>query len=195
MTHRPSARSTTRRPPRPLDAARLEELALAYVARFATSAAKLGGYLARKLRERGWEAEGDPAAAAEAIVARFVSAGYVDDAAYARARSGSLLRRGYGMRRVGQALGAAGIAEEVRAAVAPGELARREAALALARKRRFGPFGSASLDRPLREKQIAAMLRAGHPLDSARELVDAPSIDAVEAWAAQASEDEGDRCD
>lgn len=195
MTHRSQARSTAQRPPRPLDAARLEELALAYVARFATSAAKLERYLARKLRERGWEGEGDGRAAAEALVARFVDAGYVDDEAYARAKSGSLLRRGYGMRRVGQALGAAGIAEDVRAAVQPGEGVRRRAALALARKRRFGPFASEPPDRLLREKQIAAMVRAGHPLDSARELVDAASIGAAELWAAQPNEDEDDRCD
>ena len=42
----------TRPNPRPLDAPRLEELALSYVARFATSAAKLDDYLRRKLRER-----------------------------------------------------------------------------------------------------------------------------------------------
>lgn len=195
MTQHPQARSTAKRPPRPLDAARLEELALAYVARFATSAAKLEGYLARKLRERGWDGEGDGRTVAEAIAERFVSAGYVDDEAYARAKSGSLLRRGYGMRRVGQALGAAGIGEEVRAAVSPGEGAQRGAALALARKRRFGPFGVPPPDRPAREKQIAAMLRAGHPLDSARELVDAASIEAAEQWAAQGHEDEDFRCD
>jgi regulatory protein len=195
MTHRPQSRFPEKRKARPLDAQRLEELALAYVARFATSAAKLEGYLARKLRERGWHEEGDGGAGrAAAIVARFVAAGYVDDEAFARAKSGGLLRRGYGMRRVGQALGAAGIAEHIRTAVAPGEAAQRQAALALARKRRLGPFGAEPpADRPAREKQIAAMLRAGHPLDSARELVNAASVDAAEEWAAQAIED--DPCD
>lgn len=195
MTHRPQSRSSKIRTPRPLDARRLDELALAYVARFATSAAKLEGYLARKLREQGWDGdEGGGQGAIAAIAERFVAAGYVDDAAYARAKSGSLLRKGYGMRRVGEALGAAGIAEEIRVEVAPGEGAKRRAALALARKRRFGPFGSAPpADRQAREKQVAAMLRAGHPLDSARELVDAASVDAAEQWAAQSDED--DPCD
>jgi regulatory protein len=162
-------------------------MALAYVARFATSAAKLDGYLRRKLRERGWEGEGD--APVERIVARFVEAGYVDDAAFARAKTGSLLRRGYGARRIAQALGAAGIAEDVRAMARAGQGAQRQAALALARKRGFGPFGKAAPDRPLRERQIAAMLRAGHPLDSARELVNATDVDAALGWAAQADED------
>ena len=85
----------------PLDSARLQELALAYVARFATSAAKLEAYLKRKLRERGWDGDGEPDIAA--LVRRYVELGYVDDEAFARARSGGLLRRGYGARRVGQA--------------------------------------------------------------------------------------------
>lgn len=177
-----------KRPPRPLDAARLEELALAYVARFATSAAKLEGYLARKLRERGWDGErpGDPAA----IAARFAELGYIDDEAYARARAGGLLRRGYGARRVEQALRGAGIAEDVRAEVEPGEHARRAAALALARKRRFGPFADAPPDRERREKQVAAMIRAGHGFDAARAVLDAPSAEAAEQWAAEAPADE-----
>ena len=177
----------TRRPPAPLDPARLEELALAYVARFATSRAKLEGYLARKLRERGWDSARPPQVAE--LAERFVAAGYIDDEAYARSRAGSLLRRGYGMRRVSRALDAAGIAGEVRAGLRPGQGATRRAALAMVRKRGFGPFGAEPVDRARREKQIAALLRAGHPLDSARELVDAPSREAAEQWAAEGSEE------
>lgn len=175
------------RKPRPLDALRLEELALAYVARFATSAAKLEAYLRRKLRERGWDGEGDVPLAG--LVERFVAAGYVDDAVYARARTGSLLRRGYGARRVAQALDAAGIGEEARAAARVSCGAERRAALALAQKRRFGPFGTGLPDRPMREKQLAAMLRAGHPLDSARELVNAADVAAALEWAEQGDDE------
>jgi len=177
-----------KRPPKPLDSARLGELALAYVARFSTSAARLERYLRRKLRERGWEGEGEPQVGG--LVERYVELGYIDDEAYARSRSGSLLRRGYGQRRVRQALGEAGIAEELRERVRPGEGETRRAALALARRRRFGPFGSEAPDKPLREKQIAAMLRAGHPLDSARQIVDAASAAEAEQWAAEADDDE-----
>ena len=186
---RPRQAKRPRARPKPLDAARLDELALTYVARFATSAAKLERYLRRKLRERGWEGEGEPDLAA--LVGRYVELGYVDDAAYARAKGGSLLRRGYGPRRVRQALGEAGIAAEIREDARPGEAAERRAALTLARKRGFGPFGPEPLDRAGREKQIAAMLRAGHPLDSAREMVDAASEAAAEQWAAEADDDEG----
>jgi regulatory protein len=72
--------------------------------------------------------------------------------------------------------------------VRPGAVEARRSALAMARKRGLGPFGAGPADRAAREKQIAALLRAGHPLDSARQLVDAASVDAAEAWAAEAEE-------
>ena len=174
-----------RRPPVPLEAARLEELALAYVARFATTAAKLGQYLRRKLRERGWAGpiEPDP----EALVARFVAAGYIDDAGFARARAGGLRRRGYGERRVEQALRGAGVGEADREAARAGEAEARRAALVMARKRKFGPFGAARPDPARRQKQLAAMLRAGHPLDSARRLLDAANEAAALEWVEEAA--------
>jgi regulatory protein len=167
------------RPKPPLDGAKLYEIALSYVARHATTRAKLEAYLFRKLRERGWEGEGE--APVSAIAARFVKDGYIDDAAYARGKATSLLRRGYGARRVGQALHAAGV----------GEGRQREAALALARKRGFGPFGAERPDPARRQKQLAAMVRAGHSFDQARMLVDAPDAAAAEEWAVEASGDAG----
>ena len=178
-------RSRPPRKPRPLDPARLEELALAYVARFATSGGKLEQYLIRKVRERGWEA--DRPADPRGIVERFVELGYLDDEAYARAKSGSLRRRGYGQRRVNQALTAAGIAEEVREEVRAGEAEERRAAVALASRRRLGPWGPPA-DRDVRQKQFAAMLRAGHGFDVARAVIDAATIDAAEEWAAEPEE-------
>lgn len=188
MPRDPNETKRPRRTPKPLDSPRLQELALAYVARFATSAANLERYLKRKLRERGWEGEREPDLTA--LTQRYVTLGYIDDEAFARARTGSLLRRGFGPRRVRQALGEAGIDAETQLQVRPGEAAERRAALALARKRRFGPFGQQAADRERREKQLAAMLRAGHRLDSAREMVDAASEEAAERWAAELDEDD-----
>ena len=78
----------------PLDQRRLEELALAYVARFATSSGKLTAYLARKLRERGWAEDAGPPPDLAALAARYAEIGYLDDAAYARSKGEGLLRRG-----------------------------------------------------------------------------------------------------
>jgi regulatory protein len=187
MVPRSSSRSGGRKAPRPLDAQRLNELALAYLARFATSAAKLDAYLKRKLRERGWEDESDPGVAA--LVTRCVEAGYVDDAAYAQSKAGSLRRRGFGDRRVDQVLGAAGIDAGLREENRGSDAALRRSALALARKRRLGPFGLPPADRPARERQIAILLRAGHRLDMAREVVEARTVDALEAWVEEAEEE------
>lgn len=177
------------RAPPPLDLARLNEMALAYAARFATSAGKLSTYLKRKVRERGWAGEDDALAAVSAVVGRMVELRYVDDEAFAQARSSGLLRRGYGARRIDETLRAAGVSEQVRGDARGSERERREAALTMARKRRFGPFGNRASDPATRQKQVAAMLRAGHPLASARELVDAASIGAAEAWAGECEDD------
>lgn len=130
-----------------------------------------------------------------ALVARFVEHGYVDDAAYARARSSDLLRRGYGGRRVRQALGQAGVAEELAQAAAPDEHAARKAALYLARKRGFGPFALQPVDREKREKAIAAMLRAGHSFEHARAVIDAETVAVAETWVDEAEGCDDDRLD
>lgn len=183
MSRRPARE---RRPPPPLDQAKLEDIALAYVARFATSAAKVERYLVRKLRERGWE--GQEPADPQRIVERFVELGYIDDEAWARAKGDSLIRRGYGARRIDQALGAAGIDEALRADLRAGEADLRRAAIALAQRRRLGPWGARATDRTAREKQIAAMVRAGHGFDAARAVIDAATIAEALGWANEAEE-------
>ncbi|MEO5972710.1 MAG: regulatory protein RecX [Sphingomicrobium sp.] len=164
--------ATNRRRARPpLDRSSLDELALAYVGRFATTRAKLGQFLTRKIRERGWAggAEADIAA----LVERLAAAGYVDDAAFAVAKARSLIERGYGGRRVRQTLTAAGVNEEDRApAAALAHDGAVEAALKFARRRHLGPFATTAPDRAGRERAIAAMLRAGHGFAIARMIVD-----------------------
>ncbi|HEY8592909.1 MAG TPA: RecX family transcriptional regulator [Sphingomicrobium sp.] len=168
-----NARKTPRRERPPLDASKLEELAVRYVGRFATSRAKLCAYLARKVRERGWDGAGPPDF--DAIAERFCELGYVDDAAYALAKSQSLVSRGYGRRRVDQKLRVDGIGEEDGAAAR--QLAQSEAveaALRFAKRRRIGPFGAGHDDPRDREKAVAAMVRAGHPFALARAIVFLP---------------------
>ena len=161
-----------RKPRPPLDGEALERLALFYAGRYATTRAKLRAYLARKVGERGWAGEGD--APIDRLVERLAGLGYVDDKAYAAGRAGALGRRGYGERRVREALAAAGIsaddAAEARDQAREGAWA---AALRFAQRRRIGPFAAAEADRAGREKAIATMLRAGHPLELARRIVTA----------------------
>lgn len=155
----------------PLDAAKLDEMALRYVGRFATSRAKLIAYLHRKLRERGWEDAREPPV--EALVEKLVRLGYVDDSAFALSKARSLTGRGYGERRVRLALAQAGIGEEQGAAARDlAEDQAVEAALKFARRRAIGPFAARSPDPAERERALAAMIRAGHRFGLARAIIE-----------------------
>ena len=163
-----------KRPPKPLDRQKLDDLALFYVGRFATTQAKLADYLRRKLRERGWAGDGPPDV--EALVARLADHRYIDDAAWAEAKARAMGRRGLGGRRVRMAMHAAGVAEPDRdggEAVIADE--RLGAAWRFAQRKRLGPFAPAPLtDRALRQKAFAAFLRAGHDADLVRRILDLP---------------------
>nr|WP_167300703.1 RecX family transcriptional regulator [Sphingomonas leidyi] len=159
-----------RRPLPPLNSADLERYALRYVERYATTRAKLAAYLSRKLRERGWDGENSPDP--EALAERMAELGYVDDRLYAESKAGAMARRGLGARRVHEALRFAGVEEADAAALAPAIAAEGLAsAIAFARRRRIGPYAREAADRPLQEKQMAAMIRAGHAPGLARAIV------------------------
>lgn len=166
-----------RRVPPPLDQERLQELALRYVAKYATSGAKLRSYLARKLRERGWTGDGEPDL--QALAGRFADLGYINDPSYALSKSRTLSARGYGKRRLVESLHRAGVSEDdSRAALDAADLQAVDAALRFARRHRLGPFATQRADRAQREKWIAAMIRAGHPFGLARTIASlAPGAD------------------
>lgn len=175
-----------RRPLPPLNAADLERFALRYVERYATTRGRLADYLRRKIRERGWgdEAAPDPVGLAQ----RLADLGYVNDRLFAESKASAMGRRGLGARRVDQALRHAGIEHDDLDAVAPAVAAEAvSSAIAFARRKRIGPFAQALAERPQQEKQLAAMLRAGHALEISRKIVRmAPGEDAeallVPAW-------------
>jgi regulatory protein len=193
---RDQGRNRARKVARPLDPTRLDEMALAYVARFATSGGRLTDYLKRKLRERGWEGESAPDVAA--LVERMVARGYIDDAGFAQARGAGLLRRGFGARRIAETLGRDGIDAPLVAQASGSVHERRVAALAFARRRRLGPFGAGSdemhdsrngrLDPAVRARQVAAMVRAGHPFATASALIDAADGNAAQEWVDEADD-------
>jgi regulatory protein len=179
-------RPREKREPKPLDTAQLQDLAIGYAARYATTAAKLRRYLMRKLGERGWSGETLPET--DALVTRIGLLGYVDDRAYAASKARDLASRGFGARRVRSALAAAGVGrDDVSAAIDPDPDADFEAgenqtitsaittAITFARRRRFGPFARAGTPAdPARERrELAAMARAGHDFGVARRVLTA----------------------
>jgi regulatory protein len=164
-----SRRQTPRSAPPPLDLKQLQELALRYVGKYATSRAKLAAYLTRKIRERGWDGERSPDVTG--IADRFAELGYIDDAAFALAQSRALVSRGYGKRRLMDKFRLTGIEEQDReAAIGHADALAADSAVRFAERRRIGPFANGPADRPQREKWIAAMIRAGHSHAIARAL-------------------------
>ncbi|PZU48575.1 MAG: RecX family transcriptional regulator [Sphingomonas sp.] len=167
-----------RKPPPPLDQAALEAIALRYLERFQTSRARLLRLLNQKIRQRGWK-EGASAPDVEAIAAKMVGLGYVNDAAFAEARTRGLARRGIGAGRVQASLSAYGIDAETRAAVLEGH-DPWAAALDFARRKRLGPFGPPISDPKQRNRQLGAFARAGHPHGLANRILAARSEDELQ---------------
>ncbi|WP_156357831.1 regulatory protein RecX [Sphingomonas sp. Leaf62] len=156
-----------RRPLPPIDQPALERMALRYVERFATTRAKLAAYLTRKLRERGGEGPID----IESLADRMAELRYVDDRAFAEAHAASMTRRGLGARRVRDALRHAGVGtDDSEAVVDTLDDGAEASAMAFARRKRIGPFATEPVERDRREKQIGAMVRAGHSPALARRI-------------------------
>ncbi len=164
------------------DAAALHAAALAYLARFAATEVGLRRVLARRVArwERAAEAEHGAEYATQAargalasidgIVARLVAAGAVDDVAFASARARRLTRRGKSRLAAAAHLAAKGVDAATAAMVLDADTGTElAAALALAARRRIGPFRSGEAPDPagmLRE--LGVLARAGFPRDVAQ---------------------------
>ncbi len=180
-----------RRGPRRVTASYLENAALHYLERFASSSANLRRVLMRKVA-RSAHAHGtdlaEGARMVDDLVARYLRSGLLDDAAYAAQQAASLHRRGtsrFGIRGKlkvkgvdAELIGAAldGLGEEQ----GGGEIA---AACALVRRRRLGPYRPPQARAAHRQKDLAALARAGFSLDVARRVLAADDAEAVEALA------------
>lgn len=201
-------KAAKRRGPRKATAKHLENAALYYLQRFATSAENLKRVLERKVdrsaRFHGTDAD-EGRAVVEDLIKRFRRSGLLDDGAYARARAETLHRRGAGRRAIRAKLRSKGVADEaIEAALAdlgPAEDAELAAAVNFARRRRLGPFGqeagrakgptgtkNRNRSGEGREKALAALARAGFSFDLARRVVDAENAEALADAQGDASE-------
>lgn len=161
----------------------LEAAAHDYVKRFATTAAHLRRVLMRRVIRSARFHGTDPdqgAVEVERIVSDFAKAGFLDDRLYARARARELRLRGASARLVRARLREKGVDEDLIAESlaevdeentgdGDGELS---AAWALARRRRLGAFRTAGDRAARRERDLAALSRAGFSYDVARQVVD-----------------------
>jgi len=177
---------------RPITAKYLENAARFYLERYPATADGLRRVLARRvLRAARTNAPvmDNVEQAIDAIVARFVASGVIDDAAFAQTKARALHRRGVSTRMTHQKLRLAGVGRETldkAMASLDEELAtdpesrERRAAIALARRRRLGPFRASEQRKQHRLRDLAAMARAGFGGDVARKVIDATDPDALD---------------
>lgn len=114
-----------------------------------------------------------------------VSAGAVDDAAFAAARVRRLSRAGRSRRAVAAHLAGKGVAAETAgAALEDSATDELDAALAHLRRRRQGPFAPGAAEEPADEaarlKALGALARAGFPRDIAERALDLSPEEATE---------------
>lgn len=178
--------SPGRRPPRRVTPDHLERAALHYLERFASSSENLRRVLMRKV-DRSVQAHGtdreQAAGWVEALVERYRGAGLLNDDDYARLRAESLHRRGASTRAIREKLAAKGVDRDTADAALGGLREELDgdldlaAAMALAKRRRLGPFRPAEARAAHREKDLAALGRAGFAYEIARRVVDAEAGD------------------
>jgi len=161
---------------RPPTEDRLTRSALHYLERYATSSANLRKVLERKVLKACTSLELDPADYAlmvDTVVETIVRNGLVDDRAYAETKLAGLRRRGGSARKIEAKLAAKGVDRTTIEAVLQNDDASDEdAARIFARRRKLGPFRQK--DRiTRRDKDLAAMCRAGFSFDVARRIIDA----------------------
>jgi regulatory protein len=180
-----------KRTARPITAKYLQNAATFYLERYPSTAEGLRRVLNRRVRKA--EMAEAPVIdnvkqTIDAIVARFVDAGVIDDKAFAQTKARSLHRRGTSTRLTRQKLQHAGIDNETLDKAMEGldqeldtDPRQREwqAAVALARRRRLGPFRQK--DRvEKRDRDLAAMARGGFDYQLAKKVIDAPDPDSLD---------------
>lgn len=153
----------------------LHDAALRHLARYATTASGLLRVLNRRIDRWARATAAEPEAAlalrdlAKQEIASLLQAGLLDDAAFANMRSKSLTRAGKSRRGIAAHLAVRGVPSAVARDALPDDPdAEFAAALALARKRRIGPFAVTEPDPARRLRDLAAFARAGFSQDTAQ---------------------------
>jgi regulatory protein len=184
-----AGKAAKRRVPRKATAKSLENAALWYLTRYATSGANLERVLARRVdrsaRHHGTDRE-EGMAIIDRLIARYRQSGLLDDRAYAIAKAGTLNRRGKPVKAIAFALRAKGVTgedidEALLALKGEGADPDMGAAARYARRRRLGPFRAAPEREERRQRDLAALARAGFGYDVARRVIEAESPGDVEA--------------
>jgi regulatory protein len=158
----------------------LENAALHYLKRYAATVSQLRRVLLRRV-DRSLRVHGGERAEAlgwvDALVDKLIRNGLINDSAFAGMKAQSLRASGRSARVIAQKLRQKGVSQELvqqKLAEATAELSEEEAARIWARKKRLGPFRRDEQTRPeYRQKDLAALARAGFSFAVAKKVIDA----------------------
>jgi len=177
------------RAPRKITASYLENSALYYLQRFSTSSENLRRVMMRKIDKSCAyhdTSREDGAELLDQMIKRFLNSGLLDDQIYATARVNSLHRHGSSQRQIKGKLMQKGLAADIidqALAALNSETSNPElvAAITYARRRRLGPWRDPSVRAQRQEKDLAAMARSGFSYDIARRVIEAETVEQLEA--------------
>lgn len=169
----------TPKKPRKVSPRYLENAALHYLKRYAATASQLRRVLLRRVDKSIKFHGGDRTEAlgwVDALIARLLHNGLLNDEAYAETKAHSLRGSGRSARVIAQKLRMKGVAADVIArklADATAEVSEEEAARIWARKKRLGPFRTQAQAREEnRQRDLAALARAGFSFGIAKKVID-----------------------
>lgn len=166
----------------------LENAALYYLKRFSSSSENLRRVLSRRVDRSARYHDTDPAEGREVIteiIEKLTAQGFLNDSRYAETRVLSLHRRGASMRGIRMKLREKGVPGDVidqALETLAEEVGETEltAAIALARRRRLGPYRTRGDRNEAKEKDLASLARAGFGYDTARRVIEAETVEALE---------------
>ncbi|PTL76646.1 regulatory protein RecX [Vitiosangium sp. GDMCC 1.1324] len=169
----------TQKKPRKVSPRSLENAALHYLKRYAATVSQLKRVLMRRV-DRSLRIHGGERAEAlgwvDALADKLIRNGLINDQAYAEMKAHSLRASGRSARVIAQKLRMKGVSADVveqKLARVTTELSEDMAARIWARKKRLGPFRrDANTRQENRQKDLAALARAGFSFSTAKKIID-----------------------
>lgn len=176
----------TRKTPKKISKKYLENAALYYLQRYATSAENLKRVLMRKVKRScafHEMAVEEFVPIVEDLIKRYTAVGLVDDAVFARARVTSLRRKGLSKQAITAKLQAKGLSKaQIETALMEIDDEHEDpeitAAIAHARRKKLGPYRKIPLTDPQeKQKELASLGRAGFSYEIARHVLESGEED------------------
>jgi regulatory protein len=172
------------KPPRKVSARYLENAALHYLKRYSATVSQLKRVLMRRV-DRSLKFHGGERSEAvgwvDALVEKLIRNGLINDRAYAETKAHSLRASGRSSRVITQKLRMKGVAPELvqqKVAEAREDVSEDAAARIWARKKRLGPYRrDLSTRGDNRQRDLAALARAGFPFAIAKRIIDGDAED------------------